>query len=120
MLPRNQRLTTRRDFAAVYGRRRSVSGALLTLYTLSREGDGTGTRRFGFVVSKKVGKAHDRNAVKRRLRDICRLRQSAWRTGIDAILVARPAAAGAPRAALETETMQLFARAGLTQPETEP
>jgi ribonuclease P protein component len=70
LLPTAHRLRDRRDFAAVYSCKQSRANALLVLYVrpmAERE-----TYRWGFSISKKVGKAHDRNLIKRRLREICR------------------------------------------------
>ena len=118
MLPRAERLTRRRDFAAVYARRKSWADPLVVLY-VRRHGSGDGggpqaeTRRFGFSVSRKVGKAHLRNRVKRRLRAICRAHCSQWKPGFDAVLVARSAAAAAAYADLEASVRAVFARGGL-------
>jgi ribonuclease P protein component len=116
VLPRAERLTRRKDFDAVYKRRRSWAGPLLVLY-VRRHGDEQGaraeTRRFGFSVSKKVGKAHVRNQVKRRLRAICRERGGGWGGGFDAVWVARSAAAGATYDELDAAAAELAARAGL-------
>lgn len=115
MLPTPERLVRQRDFAAVYGRKKSWANPLLVLYirTHDRTGAFAETRRFGFSVSKKVGKAHDRNRVKRRLRELCRKHGNAWKRGFDAILVARSTAAEASFAELETALCQLFQRAHL-------
>lgn len=115
MLNRSERLTRRRDFAAVYSCRRSWANSLVVLYT-RRYSDRAfaETRRFGFTVSKKVGKAVVRNRVKRRLRAICRTNGSRWRSAFDVVLVARAAAAGAEFASLEAAVVDLFERAGLT------
>ena len=119
MLPRPQRLTARRQFAAVYRQRRAVSDALLALHLLARP-DEAGTPRFGFVVSKKVGKAHDRNRIRRRLREICRHRNwSEWGV-FDAVLVARPGAAEASSPELEASLLQLFNRARLRREQGRP
>jgi len=115
LLNASERLARRRDFAAVYARKRSWAGPLLVLYVrrFDAAGPDTETRRFGFSVSKKVGKAHDRNRVKRRLREICRLRGDTWRRGFYVVFVARGPAATAEYPALETAVCQLMARAGL-------
>lgn len=115
MLPRAERLTRRRDFAAVYARKKSLAGPLVVLYVRRHHapGEHVETRRFGFSVSKKVGKATVRNTVKRRLRAICRAHGPDWRRGFDVVLVARSAAATAEYAELEAAVCQLMARAGL-------
>ena len=119
MLPTNERLTRRRDFEAAYARKRSWTGPLLTVNIRPHEEAGAETRRFGFVVSKKVSKAaHDRNRVKRRLGEICRLRGGAWRRGFDAVFVARGACVAATYADLDSAIGQLMWRAGCASDRT--
>jgi ribonuclease P protein component len=65
--------------------------------------------RVGFTVPKKVGKAHVRNLVKRRLRHLMRLRKQAFE-GRDLILIAREPAAALSFAALESELDKVLAR----------
>lgn len=112
MLPRPLRLTRRQDFSAVYQRRRRSDTPGLTLYWKPRPTE-AGTPRFGFVVSKKVaGKAHDRNLVKRRLREACR--GLVGRVAlVDLIFVVRPAAVGVELSVLENELVQLLTKAGV-------
>jgi ribonuclease P protein component len=54
--------------------------------------DGQG-RKFGFAVSRKVGKAVVRNRVKRYLREIYRAHRARLSEDIHLVLVARPRAA---------------------------
>lgn len=49
--------------------------------------------RFGFSISKKVGGAVVRNRLRRRLREICRLKLNHLKPGFDLVLVARSEAA---------------------------
>ncbi len=91
MLPRMSRLKRSRDFQAVYKRRTSWASPNLVLYVRFRNGREPESSRLGFVISKKVAKrAHDRNRLKRRLREISRLRllPAALRP-FDALVVAR-------------------------------
>ncbi len=97
MLPRASRLKRSRDFQAVYKRRLSWASPHLALYVrfhAPREGQAS---RLGFVISKKIAKrAHDRNRLKRRLREICRLQLlPRVQRPCDALFVARPSAAEA-------------------------
>jgi len=115
MLPRGARLKRSRDFQAVYKRRTSWASAHLVLYVrfrAPREGEGS---RLGFVISKKIAKrAHDRNRLKRRLREISRLRllPGAGRP-YDALVVARAAATDLGFEALSQELLGLARQAGL-------
>ncbi len=59
--------------------------------------------RLGFTVTAKVGKAHTRNLVRRRLREIYRLNESGVRPGYDMVVVARTRAAGVTYKRLESE-----------------
>jgi ribonuclease P protein component len=87
---RSERLTRRKDFLAVYreGSKR-VSSAVIC-YATRREGRGT---KFGFAVSRKVGKAVVRNRIKRYLREIYRTHRDCVAEGIHLVVVARPQAA---------------------------
>jgi ribonuclease P protein component len=115
MLPRVSRLKRSRDFQAVYKRRQSWATPHLALYVrfrTPREGEAS---RLGFVISKKVAKrAHDRNRLKRRLREITRLH---WlpvtAQPYDALLVARTAATAVDFAALSAEMASLAKQARL-------
>lgn len=68
--------------------------------------------RYGFTVSRRVGKAVVRNRVKRLLREI--LRQTPVKTGWDMVFIARIPAAGGKYAELERSVDNLLRRAGLT------
>ena len=63
----------------------------------------------GFTVSKKVGKAHVRNLVKRRLRHLLRHRKEAFARR-DLVVVAREDAARASFAALERSVDEALRR----------
>ncbi len=115
MLPRASRLKRSRDFQAVYKRRTSWASPHLALYVrlrLPREGEAS---RLGFVISKKVAKrSHDRNRLKRRLREISRLYLlPVSAQPYDALVVARTIATEADFAALKAEMLSLARQAGL-------
>ena len=68
-MSREHHLTRRKDFVAVHKYGKGWSDKLLVLKTLPNTLE---LNRFGFSVSKKVGKAVVRNKVKRRLREATR------------------------------------------------
>jgi ribonuclease P protein component len=84
------RLRQQTEFDAVRQKGRWWTNSLLSLQAMA---NGLERNRFGFLVSKKVGKAVVRNRTKRRLKEI--MRRRALSQGWDIVLIAKPKAAGA-------------------------
>ncbi|MET7393077.1 ribonuclease P protein component [Dactylosporangium sp. NPDC005572] len=94
MLAAAQRLRRREDFAAtIRNGRRAGRGALVVHYMQSAEVTTEPAPRAGFVVSKAVGNAVVRNAVKRRLRHLVRPRLADLPAGSVIVVRALPDAA---------------------------
>lgn len=88
--PRSERITRRNDYLALYREGKKRTGRDFICYTLRREGQG---RKFGFAVSRKVGKAVVRNRIKRYLREIYRTHRNALDAHLHVVVVARPGCA---------------------------
>lgn len=88
------------DFRRVYRKGASAVRPCLVVYARKIRGD---ENRLGFTVTAKVGKAHTRNRVRRRLREIYRLHESGLKTGYEFVVVARVRAAEVSYKRLETE-----------------
>ena len=73
----------------------------------------TGTNRVGITVSKKLGKAHIRNRVRRRIREVYRLNEEKFQPGWDIVVVARVKAIDAPFDALVKSYLSLAEKAGI-------
>jgi len=91
-------------FRRIFARGTPRVGPALVIYSLEGE---EGKTRFGFTVSKKVGKAVVRNRLRRVLKEICRLHPEAFRRGTDYVIVARPRAAKLSYRELEEELLAL-------------
>jgi len=107
-------LTKSEQYALVYEKGSSWISGLVVMKALP---NGLTWSRYGFSVSRRVGKAVARNRVKRRLREI--LRSAPVEPGWDIIFIARPKAAGAGFASLEKSVQGLLSRAGLLTREYE-
>ena len=73
----------------------------------------TGTNRVGITVSKKLGKAHIRNRVRRRFREVYRLNEEMFQPGWDIVVVARSKAVEASFSDLTKGDLTLARKAGL-------
>ena len=101
-------LTKPEQYSLVYNKGSSWISSLVVMKALP---NGLSLSRYGFSVSRRVGKAVVRNRVKRLLREI--LRQTPLQSGWDIIFIARPAAATADYASLEKSVNDLLWRAQL-------
>ena len=73
----------------------------------------TDSNRVGITVSKKLGKAHIRNYVRRRFREVYRLNEDKFQPGWDIVVVARTKAIHADFDKLTTAYLQLAEKAGI-------
>lgn len=91
-----RRLLTKQDYNYVFEQAKKIVTSDLTL--LYRKND-LGHARLGLAISKKiVAKSHDRNQIKRLLRETFRLRNDL--PAVDIIVLARPGVREASRALL--------------------
>lgn len=104
-------LTKPDQYALVYSNGRSWVSGLVVMKALP---NGLALSRYGFSVSRRVGKAVIRNRVKRLFRHILRLKS--LEPGWDIVFIARPLAANADYAGLEKAIDDLLSRAQLLGP----
>jgi ribonuclease P protein component len=104
VLAKANRITSADDYRVIVRRGAKVARGHSVSYVRSRE---SGTEpRFGFIVSKKVGTAVQRNLVRRRLKAIC-LEAMVDRgvQGVDVVVRALPGSAEAEWSALRDEVL---------------
>lgn len=73
----------------------------------------TQNNRVGITVSKKLGKAHVRNRVRRRFREIYRLNEDKFQPGWDIVVVGRTRSIDADFQKLTAAYLQLAEKAGI-------
>lgn len=109
-MKREHRLAGRDRFDEIRRHGKCWTHRLLVVCILPNDLPGS---RFGFSVSRRVGGAVVRNRVRRRLREIVRLRLSTIAPGWDVVLIARPPIAQAEFRQLENAVGKVIAQAGL-------
>ena len=102
------RLRRRKDFDAVFRKGRGLHNELLVLRTVPNELD---HNRYGFITSKRLGKAVVRNRVRRRLKEAVRVLPAT--PGWDVVVSAKTRAAEADFHALNRAVIELLGRAGI-------
>ena len=107
--PKSIRLQRSSDFLRVKSEGRAYSGRYLTLGVLK----GCEATKTGLITSKRVGKAVERNRVRRRLRELMRLTLPLWNSGVWVVAIARRSAVGARFDDLRREWMHLAGGAGI-------
>ncbi len=98
-----------REFARVRNGGRSVHGRLLRLSALPSD-DPNDPSKFGLITSRRVGGAVDRNAVRRRMREICRLHRSEVLPGHLVVTIAKSLAVRAKFSEMREEWLRLARR----------
>ena len=101
-------LTKRAQYALVYQQGSTYIDSLIVMKALP---NGLSSSRYGFSVTKKVGKAVERNRLKRLLREVIHLRLV--KPGWDIVFVVRQEAVNADYHQLEKAVIKLLTQAGL-------
>ncbi len=96
-------------FRRLYHTTGQANGFLVLYARRNREG----CNRIGITVSKKLGKAHIRNRVRRRLREVYRLNEDKFLPGWDIVVVARTKAVNASFPELTNAYLALAKKAGI-------
>ena len=107
-MSREERLTKRQQYELVYTQGRSWVNSVAVMKALP---NGFALSRYGFSVSRRIGKAVARNRVKRLFREILRL--TPLEPGWDIIFIARSNAAITNYAELKKSIESLLFRAQL-------
>ena len=103
----------------IFQRLYRTSGAANSYLVLYARPNRSEHNRVGITVSRKLGKAHIRNRIRRRLREVYRLNEDKFLPGWDIVVVARTKALFADFDHLTTACLHLAEKAGILKREAE-
>ena len=110
MLPSINRLKKRKEFAYIYKNGKRFNSKNLSLVLINSKLNVT---RVGFSVSNKVGKAVQRNKIKRQLRSIVREQLNNLRIHQNFVLIAHPTIVECDFSKMEAEVLSLLKKGNL-------
>lgn len=108
MLKKNNRLKKRYQYNYVYKAGAHFSEKNVTIYLATSK---TKDIKVGFAVTKKIGKAHTRNLVRRRLREIVYREIPLIKQNYNMIVVAKPGIENASFACITQEIQSILKKA---------
>lgn len=85
----SESLKKNKDFRNVYENGKSYANRYLVMYALK---NGTESNRLGISVSKKVGNSVVRHRLTRLIREVYRLHEDTFNSGLDVVVIARVSA----------------------------
>lgn len=104
MLKGENRLKKRKEFAYLYNNGKAKHSANLTLVYLPTKHR---SLKIGFSISKKIGKAHTRNLIKRRLRSIMRELVPNLKDNFNVVIIAKSGVENLPYKDMKTQLENL-------------
>lgn len=107
---KEERLTKRTDFSAVYQGGKSIADRCLVLYYLPQSITGV---KLGISVSRKVAGSVGRNRLKRLVREAWRAQSPHVKVGYHLVVIVRVAARDAEYAQITQSLVKLTKKAGL-------
>ena len=111
-LPRKSSITRRAEFSRVKNTGQAKAGRFVVLSTLADPG--LASLRVGLITTKRCGKAHDRNLLRRRFRALIQAHAPGFALGQRFLVtIARPGAARATFSELEADWLRQARRLGL-------
>lgn len=86
---KKERIHQDREFERVFKEKNSFADRCLVAYVYFRSNKADEKCRLGLVVSHKLGKANQRNRIKRWLREVFRLHKHEFEPGYDILIIPR-------------------------------
>ncbi len=98
------------EFRRLYSKGRSAFSRYAAVYCRKNKNQ---TNKLGITVSTKIGKAVQRNRIRRRYREIYRLNEDKFDPGYDIVIVARTKSRYSGYHELEADFLRLCAKLGI-------
>ncbi len=108
---KSERLKSSKEFKSVFQQCRKLEDRNYLFYVQFSEDPKV--RKFGVSLGRALGKAHQRNLLKRRLREIYRVEKERFRGGFQVVLIPRRGSTDRTYEELKRSFLELSKRAGL-------